>query len=138
MLRIDADVGNLDTIRNFVQQQAGSLGMSQAAVYGLILAVDEAATNIIVHGYRGKAGVIEITIEQINENLITQIRDWAGPFDPTTIPSPDITLPLKKRPLGGLGIHLIRKNVDEIIHSIPAGGGNVLTLKVRIPGGKND
>jgi serine/threonine-protein kinase RsbW len=94
----------------------------------MLLAVDEAATNIIVHGYRGQPGAIEIDVEKQDSSLAVSLRDQAPPFDPTSVPVPDLSLPLDQRPFGGMGVHLIRQSMDEVIYRVPPQGGNELIL----------
>jgi serine/threonine-protein kinase RsbW len=131
-LRISADLGNLEAVRRFVSENAAGLRQDEAGLQALIQAVDESVTNIIVHGYRGQPGSIEITLEETGECLVIRLRDQAAPFDPTAAPSPDVTSPLEQRPLGGLGIHLTRHMVDELAYCPGPEGGNELTLVKRI------
>jgi serine/threonine-protein kinase RsbW len=94
----------------------------------LVHAVDEAASNIIIHGYKGKPGEIEIAVNREGDNLVVRLRDHAPHFNPNNYPMPDLTLPLKKRPLGGLGIYFIRHFSDEVRYRVNEKGGNELTL----------
>ena len=138
-LRITAELKNLSEIRRFVQETASSLGVDPAMVHNAPLAVDEAVTNVIVHGYQGQGGAIEIEMSREGDALVIRIRDEAAPFDPTIVPPPDLTLPLAQRIPGGLGIHLIRQIMDEMTHRITPQGGNELTLVKRgIVGGNNE
>ncbi len=130
-LRISADVGDLDAVRRFVRENAG-LPDDQDALHAMVRAVDECVCNIIVHGYRGRPGSIEIALWQSQGSLVVRLRDQALPFDPTAVPSPDVTSPLEQRPLGGLGIHLARHLVDEMTYRQQPEGGNELTLVKRI------
>jgi serine/threonine-protein kinase RsbW len=127
-LRVPAERKELAVIRGFVQAQAVSAGFSNESIDDLVLAVDEAATNIIIHGYEEKPGVIEVTYSSTNDTARITLRDWAPTFDPLQVPPPDITLPLHERKAGGLGIHLMRQCVDEICHRLPEDGGNELLL----------
>lgn len=127
-LRIPAERVNLREIRRFVREAATALGANPDAVSDLVLAVDEAAANIIVHGYQGEAGIIEIEIEQKGDALLVCLRDQAAPFDPNDVPLPDPTLPLEERPFGGFGVYMMRQLVDQVIHHVPPQGGNKLTL----------
>jgi serine/threonine-protein kinase RsbW len=130
-LQIAAEVQDLAAIRQFVEEQAHALNLEQAAVYDLVLAVTEMATNIIVHGYRAKRGVIELEMRQADDSIEVRLRDQAPPFDPTRVPAPDITLPLHKRPFGGMGIHLTKQLMDDMIYRVMPHGGNELTLVKR-------
>jgi serine/threonine-protein kinase RsbW len=132
MLRVTSDVNNLNTIRDFVESYAVALEMLPADIYGIVLAVDEAATNICVHGYKDQPGVIEVTLEQDAQNIIVRLRDEAPNFDPTTVPPPNLTGTLEERALGGMGIHFMRNYTDEMLHRAISGHGNELILKKRI------
>lgn len=127
-LRITADLKELERLRRFVEEQATALGVDPSAVYDVLLAVNEMATNIIVHGYHGQSGTIEIAIRPAGQALEIRLRDQAPPFDPTCVPTPDTTLPLHKRPPGGMGIHLTRRFIDSMSHRTTSQGGNELTL----------
>jgi serine/threonine-protein kinase RsbW len=127
-LRIDADVNNLIKIRTFLQESISNLGVDQEMIDDIILAVDEAATNIILHGYQGQPGLIEIEVRRTSDSTFVCLMDQAPSFNPTRVPPPDLTLPLKKRPKGNLGLHLMRNLVDEVIYKTPPGGGNQLKL----------
>lgn len=127
-LHVDADVANLVKIREFVQQSTSALGVTQEIIDDIVLAVDEAVTNIIVHGYKDQPGIIEIEVRRESDTLFLHLQDQAPSFNPTQVPSPDLTLSLEKRPLGHLGVLMIRHIVDEMIYEIRPGGGNLLTL----------
>ena len=136
MLRVTSDLSNLNTIRDFVESYAVTLGMTSADVYGIVLATDEAATNICVHGYKEKPGMIEVSVEHDEQNIIVRILDEAPIFDPTTVPPPNLTGTLEERALGGMGIHFMRHYTDEMIHRVTSTQGNELILKKSIRGGK--
>jgi serine/threonine-protein kinase RsbW len=127
-LRIPAELSQLAVVRQFIAQVSASLGVPHSVCDPLALAVDESVSNIIVHGYRGQPGVIEIEIEQIDDALRVHLRDHAPQFDPTRLPDPDTSLPLHQRPPGGMGIYLARRSVDNIAYERMADGGNQLTL----------
>jgi serine/threonine-protein kinase RsbW len=130
-LRIAAEVKNLAEIRCFVEETASALGLDPAMIPSVILAVDEAVSNVIAHGYQCQEGAVEIEVSQEGDALVIRVRDEATPFDPTVAPSPDVTLPLEHRIPGGLGIHLIRQIMDEMTHRVTPQGGNELTLVKR-------
>jgi serine/threonine-protein kinase RsbW len=130
-LRVPADVGQLALIRQFVEEQARALAVEQSVVYDLVLAVNEMATNIIVHGYRGRPGEIEVVVRLAGDGIEIRLRDQAPPFDPTRAPVPDTTRPLHLRPIGGMGIHITRRMVDGMSHRVSQQGGNELTLLKR-------
>jgi signal transduction histidine kinase len=128
---VSADVRYLVVVRHFVQEACKVLDVASRAVDDLVQAVDEMAANIVVHGYRGRPGPIEVHVRAEGSDVAVLLRDQAPPFDPTLVPEPDITLPLERRPVGGLGIFLSRKLMDEIHHRALPEGGNEVTLVKR-------
>lgn len=123
-----AGLVDLGRIRHFFVDTACSLGVSEALANDLRLAIDEAVTNIIVHGYQRGTGDIEIEITTQARDLVVCLRDQAKAFDPTTFSEQDIKSPLQRNAPGGYGLLLIRKYMDEIHHKIMGNGGNELTL----------
>ena len=134
-LCLAAELENLAVIRHFVQESAAALGVDPAVISDVLLATDEAATNVIVHGYQGRSGTIELEVDREAMDVVIRVRDNAPPFDPTRALLPNLTRPLEERPLGGLGIYLIRQSVDQVIYRITPQGGNELILKKRITTG---
>jgi serine/threonine-protein kinase RsbW len=123
-----ADLTDLAAIRAFVRTTATALDASVDVVPDLVLAVDEAVTNIIRHGYRGRSGPIGVEVERDDGAIVVRVTDEAAPFDPTTWPEPDLDVPLERRAAGGLGIHLVRTSVDRVAHRAAADRGNELIL----------
>jgi serine/threonine-protein kinase RsbW len=125
--RLAAAPKNLAALRDFVEQTATVWRADPDAIPNVVLAVDELATNIMVHGYAGQPGEIEVELRLEGHDLVIHLRDQARQFDPTRVPPPDMTLPLEQRPIGGVGLHIVRQVMDEIRYR-PLGGGNELTL----------
>jgi serine/threonine-protein kinase RsbW len=132
--RIPADLTRVAELRALVRTAVDALepGTDDACRDDLVQAVDEAATNTILHGYRGGAGWLEVAIERRDDRLQITIEDEAPRFDPTSVPEPDLTVAPEARTPGGMGIHLIRAGTDEIRHSPRPGGGNILTMTRRL------
>jgi len=119
---------NLDDIREHVGSLARAAGFSERAVYSVQLAADEAASNIIEHAYDGRAdSSFMLRCEYSNERLIMTFLDRGKSFDISTVAAPDITADLSKRKIGGLGIFLMHKLMDEVAYRV-TGSGNYLTL----------
>lgn len=133
-LTVPADVARLAEVRSFLRDAARSR-LPARLVEDLVCAVDEAVTNVIVHGYGGATGPVEIEVGGDTGTLEVRIADRAAPFDPTQAPEPDLTLPLERRPLGGMGVHLMREFADELRYAPRRGGGNEVTLVKRLPPG---
>lgn len=128
ILHVTAELTNLSGLRRFVEESALSLSADEQTAFSLAHAVDECATNIIVHGYRGQPGAIEIEIDRVGETLTIVLRDHAPLFDPTSAPMPDLTRPLEEREPGGLGLYLTRQMVDDWQYRVLPDDGNELTL----------
>jgi len=138
-MRIPSDVGRLADIRDMVRSAALAAGADRAFVDDLVQAVDETATNAIVHGHAGRPGWVEVRLAGDGDRLVVTIEDDAPLFDPTTVRPPDLSVPPERRRPGGMGIHLTRLCVDEIAHRPRPGGGNILTLVRRLePRAKED
>jgi anti-sigma regulatory factor (Ser/Thr protein kinase) len=93
--------------------------------------LEEVALNIITHGYgeAGEAKGISVTLDS-NERFITiVVEDEARAFDPTGRVEVDVSLPPGERPIGGLGVHLV-KNLVESMHYERRGARNILTLRL--------
>jgi anti-sigma regulatory factor (Ser/Thr protein kinase) len=127
-LSLWAAYSDLARIRRFVEEVATDLGLPERALYDLELAVDEACSNIIEHGYQGVGGKIEIQIVALNPGVKVVIRDWGEPFDPESIPVPDVTASLEERPVGGVGLFLIRRVMTRVEFAFDPQGGNTLTM----------
>jgi len=132
---IDADLARLAEVRQFVRDTAPGLGADEAMVRDLVQAVDEWVTNVIVHGYRGARGPIEIELDRSRFEIEVRIRDAAPAFDPGGAPAFDKSLPLERRPAGKMGIHLIRELSDRFERRAPEGaeGGNEVTICMDCP-----
>lgn len=123
-----ARLPDLDDIRKFLGTNAAEMGARPDAVDELVLAVNEAITNILVHGYHSQPGNIEMAVEREGHKLIVILGDHAPLFDPTQAPAADVTSPLDQRPPGGLGIHMMRQLTDELIYRVTNDGENQLWL----------
>jgi serine/threonine-protein kinase RsbW len=102
--------------------------MDTQTVYAVQLAVDEACSNIIEHAYDEQSpGDIHFTCEVTGSRLRLTLRDTGKPFDPSAVPEPDLACALEDRQVGGLGIYIMRKIMDEV-HFEAGELGNTLTL----------
>lgn len=139
VLRIEAAVDDLATVRQFIREQARKAGAGSREVADIVQAVDESVSNSIIHGYRGSAGTVDIEAARDGSTFVVRVRDQAPPFDPTTVPLPDVNLPLEQRHLGGLGVLLTRELTDSMTYEYTR-RGNELTLrkKLNTAGGGSD
>ena len=119
----------LDEIRDFVGEIARASGFSDKDVYNIQLATDEAASNIIEHAYEKIAnGVLELSCGVRDDQITIILIDHGESFDPSEIPLPDLKADLSNRKIGGLGIFLMRKLMDEVHYESKPNKSNVLTM----------
>lgn len=122
----------LDEIRDFVAEIAREGGFNEKEIYSIQLATDEAASNIIEHAYAGVSnGKLELTCGMKDDQLTIILLDHGKSFDPDSVRPPDLKASLSERQVGGLGIYLMRKLMDEVRYESSAKSGNRLTLTKR-------
>jgi serine/threonine-protein kinase RsbW len=126
-----ATVRDLNDIREFLESSVLNLGGDEDSAGDLVLAVNEAVTNILLHGYGEKPGAVLVCTEANGMDLSVRLIDDAPLFDPTAVPPPDINLPLEERPLGGLGVHMMRQLTDELLYRVNSAGQNELIFVKR-------
>ena len=121
----------MSTISDFIFSSAVQYDIKQD-INKMQLAVDEACTNIIRHAYSSQGGLITINFERNDNTVVITIRDQGKPFDPAAIPPPNLEAELEKRQVGKLGLHFIRKLMDEVSYSFDPEEGNTLVIKKRL------
>lgn len=123
-----ATLADLAAMRRFLQETADAWGIDEDSAGDMILAVNEAASNSLRHGYGGRPGDIELQADRADGALTVTLRDSAPLFDPTRQPAPDTTLGLERRRLGGMGVHIMRKFTDELRYRVTPTGQNELVF----------
>ncbi|MET9734958.1 ATP-binding protein [Streptomyces sp. NPDC006458] len=127
-IKVRAELEELDRVATFVRDVGRRAGLGDSALYRLRLAADELATNIVVHGYRGRSGEIAVDAAIEHDRLWVRLQDDAPAFDPHQgMRAPELGAPLSERRVGGLGVYLAVTAVDEFRYELVA-GRNVSTL----------
>ena len=122
---------SLARIGDFVRKIAQDAGFESFAVYSIEMAVDEACSNIIEHAYEGEGkGDIRCTCSVTEEAMQVTIKDRGKPFDPSRVPPPNLSKNIDDRQAHGLGLHFIRKWMDEV-QFLSKGAENILTMVKR-------
>ena len=115
-----------------VEDFAAAQHLSQEVGYALALTLDEVVANVIRHGYDDTdEHVIRVRLWLEDDLLTMQVGDDGRPFNPLLAPEPDLERPIEQRPVGGLGIHIIRTMMDDIEYR-RTNGQNLLTLRKRV------
>ena len=123
-----AELESLQKFRDFITACCAQHDISNDVVLDLKLAVDEACTNVIEHGYKGmNPGSIILSFRIEPGRILVQITDFGHVFEPEAAPKPDVEAALEDRELGGLGLFLIYQTMDNIDYQ-SSEEGNTLTF----------
>ncbi len=123
-----AEIQELHRIREWVRIRLAKGGLETGAIRKMELASEEAFVNVVTHSYAGRKGKVEIGLKWGPGHVEIVIRDWGPPFDPLSNASNvNLDATLEEREIGGLGIHLMRHVMDELIYKREK-DENVLTM----------
>jgi anti-sigma regulatory factor (Ser/Thr protein kinase) len=129
-LIVPARYDRIKQICSFVVDAANVAGLDESSTFQCQIAVDEACTNIIEHGYEGEdRGRIEVICNTNPGVLKIELLDQAPPFDPETVPEPELGAPLEDMKIGGLGIYFMKKMMDDVSFSRENGMNRLALLK---------
>jgi len=128
-LDIEALVENLDEVTAFVDEQLEETGCSMKIQMQIDLAVEEIFVNIAHYAYDPEVGPAKVRVEVTPDGSQVSITfiDQGVPYDPLKKADPDIGLPADERQIGGLGIFMVKKTMDDI-HYEYINGSNILTI----------
>ena len=132
-LTVAATVENIDTVTDFVNEQLEALDCPMKAQMQIDIAIDELFGNIAHYAYNPKVGQATVRVEVIENPLAVTITfiDNGVPYDPLAKADPDTTLSAEEREIGGLGIYMVKKSMDDITYEYKD-GQNILTIKKKI------
>lgn len=128
VLLLRNEIAEIAHLPLFVEEIGREMSLPEGTVFNLNLVLEEALSNIIQYGYAPEEKG-QIAVEAICEygRIILTLTDSGIAFDPTSIPEADTSLPLDKRPVGGLGFFIVRQLMDEVEY-VRKDGKNILTL----------
>lgn len=133
-LRIKNDIHELSTMSRFLEETGEVWELDAQLIMSLNLAMEEAVSNVIFYGYENDIPVedaVVILLKREKDNLTVVLEDHGKAFDPTDKPDPDLTLSAEDRPIGGLGIYLIKQIMDEVSYQ-RVGDRNIFSMKKKI------
>ena len=129
-LTIAATVENIETVTDFVNEQLEALDCPMRAQMQIDIAIDELFGNIAHYAYNPEIGQATVRVEVVEEPLSVVITfiDNGVPYDPFAKADPDTTLSAEERDIGGLGIYMVKKSMDDIAYEYKD-GHNILKIK---------
>ncbi|MBK7104050.1 MAG: ATP-binding protein [Ignavibacteriae bacterium] len=128
-ITVKSSTDNLSVIRDFIRTAAKDAGFDNDTSGKIVLAADEACTNIIKHAYKySNKGKIGINISVKSNKFSVSITDNGEHFNSTSIPEPDLKKYYQEKKVGGLGMFLMKKLMDEVKYSQPKDKKNKVTL----------
>ena len=132
-IHIEATIDNIPTVTAWVDEQLEALDCPMKAQMQIDIAIDELFSNIARYAYNPETGPATVRIEVVKEPLAVVITfiDKGIPYDPLQQKDPNTKLPIEEREVGGLGIYMVKKTMDEVTYSYKD-GQNILTIKKNI------
>ena len=131
-LRLPNDVQEVPQLAAFIEEVCESNGVDMMTTMQMNLALEEAVVNVMNYAYpEGTKGYVDISVQTDSSGLTFVISDSGQPFDPTATPDADISLGVTERPIGGLGIYLVRNIMDSVSYE-RTDGKNILTMTKNI------
>ena len=128
-LRITNDTENLSMVRTVVQDMINDSPLKPEERNKVILAIDEAISNVIEHAYEDKSGDIEVILDMNETRLEVVVRDNGSKFDPDEISDPDIHEHIRLSKKKGLGMYLMRKIMDHVAYNLDSSYQNELVMR---------
>ena len=132
-LTIAATVENIEAVTDFVNEQLEALDCPMKAQMQIDIAIDELFGNIAHYAYNPDVGDATVRVEVLEDPLSVVITfiDGGVPYDPLSAADPDITLSAEERSIGGLGIFMVKKSMDEISYRYE-NGSNILSIRKKL------
>ena len=129
-LTVDAIIENIEKVTDFVNEELEKLDCSPKAQIQIDVAIDELFGNIAHYAYNPNVGTATIRMEVVQDPMAVVLTFIAHgiPYDPLAKEDPDIKLSAEERKIGGLGIYMVKKSMDEITYEYKA-GQNILRIK---------
>ena len=127
------DIQQIPQLAEFVETVADVAHLDVGLTMSLNLALEEAVSNVIMYAYpKGSDGLVDIEAIVRRDELEFIISDNGTPFDPTAAPEADVSLDVEDRPIGGLGIFLVRNIMDEVKYTRSDDGKNILSMTKKL------
>ena len=122
------EIAEMPRLQRFMQTVSEHARLDHALSMNLNLALEEAVSNVLLYAYQnGAGGAVSVGAVVWKDRIDFTVTDSGIPFDPTLIPDPDLSADVKDRPVGGLGIYLVRRIMDQVTYA-RRDGQNILSM----------
>jgi len=129
---LKSSLAELDKLCQNLETFGKKFGLPKKLIFEINLALDELFTNIISYGFKdNQEHIVKVTLTPQNDELCLCIEDDGKPFNPIDFETPDVSCSVEECKIGGLGIHIMKKLMDEVCYE-RCGGKNVLNLKKKL------
>ena len=128
-INLEATIDNIAEVTAFIDRQLEEAGSSMRAQMQIDVAIDELFGNIAHYAYNGEAGPCTVRFETLKDPLraVVTFIDHGVPYNPLAKEDPDVTLSAEERAIGGLGIFLVKKTMDDMTYTYE-NGQNILSI----------
>lgn len=128
-LKIEAKIENVDDLTTKVNECLEKMGCSMRSMTQIDIALDELFSNVCHYAYDGELGHVIVDVTEVQDGKAVQItlKDSGIPFDPLKHQDPDISKSIHERAIGGLGIFMVKRTMDDVLYEY-RDGLNMLTV----------
>jgi len=126
-ITVTAMIGNIEAVTAFIDEFLEVIDCPLNTIIQINIALDEIFSNIVNYAYPDGEGTVTVGVEETDGTIGIVFKDHGIPYDPLTAKKPDLSLPAEDRPIGGLGIYMVRKMVDAVSYR-HEDGQNMLSL----------
>ncbi len=121
----------LQHVNQFVEEQLEAAGCLMKNQMKIMIALEELFINVAHYAYGDGDGTVKVILDIKDDTMVLSLIDTGTPFDPLAKEDPDVTLSAEERQIGGLGIYMVKKSMDDVTYSYE-NGQNIITITHRI------
>lgn len=129
---LNAEIARTDDVLDFINAELEAHDVPMKTIMQLDIAIEEIFVNIAHYAYNPEIGQASVTVavDDAGRSIAIRFMDRGKPYDPLSREDPDVTLGVEERQIGGLGIYMVKKSMDEVSYAYE-GGQNILTIRKR-------
>lgn len=114
---VPSDAAQLPELSQFLRDFWTEFNLPASEVLAFELALEEVFMNVVMHGsVAAEAPSVNVSLTWLDSGVTLTVEDDGAPFDPLSLPAPDVTASLERRPVGGLGVFLVRQIMDSVVY----------------------